>query len=150
LIPDPKSDGALGKAPMNWFDAKVGRYGGREFYSRSPFRHRRFRWSFVTLILVNAYAVFLVVRFWSRLSGWAIFWLAVALVATMRLFWVVYSSHESLRRLITGGELGRPQTESASDMLLGILAGVSNWALALGLAAVVALLLALFGELIRH
>ncbi len=139
-----------GKLPISWFGTRVGRYGGPEFYRRSPFLHRRFKWSFVTLILVNAYAIFLVVRFWSRFSTWVIFWLVVALVSTMRLFWVVYSSHESLRRLITDGKFVGPEKELAADIALGVLAGVSNWTLALGLSAAVAFLLALFGELTRH
>lgn len=138
------------KAPITWFDAGVRRYGGAEFYSQSPFRHRRFKWSFITLVLVNAYAVFLLVRFWSRFSAWVIFWLLVALIAAIRLFWVVYSSHESLRFLISDRKLDQTEKETTARVALGILAGVSNWALVLGLSSVVALLLALFGELTRR
>ena len=145
-----ESSRALNSRSISSFAARARRYGSSEFYSRSPFRHRFFRNGFITLILVNAYSVFLIARFWSRFSIWSIFWVVVALVGAIRLFWVVYSSHESLRLLYTEGTNDRRQSEIDRDMLLGLLVGISNWTLILGLATVVALLLALFGELIRH
>jgi hypothetical protein len=141
---------ALNNRSTSSFAARARRYGSAEFYSKSPFRHRLFRNSFITLILVNAYSVFLIARFWSRFSIWVIFCVVIALVGAIRLFWVVYSSHESLRLLFTERANDRRQSKIDYDMLLGLVAGISNWTLILGLATVVALLLALFGELIRR
>lgn len=145
-----ENDSSSSKLPGDWFGVRAGRYDGTESYWRqSLFGHRRFRWNFVTLVLVNAYAVFLLIRFWSRFSTWVVFWVVIGLVAAIRLFWVVYRSHESMRLLMADGKLDIVKG-STSDITLKMMAAISNWALTLGLSAVVAFLLALFGELIRH
>jgi di/tricarboxylate transporter len=136
--------------PANWFGVARDWLGTSEFYWRSPFRHRYFRWSFITLVLICAFVATMVAKSWTRISVFVVAWLVIALVFAIRLFLVVLRSHQALHLLLTSGQLERPEKGSALEIVLGVSANVSNWALALAFSSIIACLFALFAVLIEH
>ncbi len=136
--------------PANWFNIARDRLGTPEFYWRPAFRHRYFRWSFITLTLICIFVVVVAVKFWARISIFAVAWLAIALVFAIRLFFVVRRSHECLHLFLTSGQVQRPDKGSPLEVVLGVAADVSNWALALAYSSIIALLLALLAILAWH
>ena len=136
--------------PANWFNIARDHLGTPEFYWRPAFRHRYFRWSFITLMLICVFVVVVAAKFWTRISIFAVAWLAIGLVFAFRLFFVVRRSHECLHLFLTSGEIQLPEKGSPLEIVLGVAADVSNWALALAYSSIIAILLAMLAILVRH
>jgi di/tricarboxylate transporter len=136
--------------PANWFNVARDHLGTPEFYWRPAFRQRYFRWSFITLMLICVFVVVVAAKFWTRLSIFSISWLAIALVFAIRLFLVVRRSHECLHLFLTSGQVQPPDKGSPLEVVLGVAADVSNWALALAYSSIIALLMAMLAILAWH
>ena len=133
--------------PSNWFNVATDHLGTSEFYLRPAFRQRYFRWSFITLMLICVFVVGVAAKFWTRISIFAIAWLAVGLVFAFR---VVLRSHECLHLFLTSGAIHMPDKGSPMEIVLGVAADVSNWALSLAYSSIIAILLAMLAILASH
>jgi hypothetical protein len=133
--------------PAGWFHLAGAQMGDWTFYMHSPFRHRQFRWSFITLIVLGVVAIAFIQRGWSRISVLVILWLALALFNGVFLLLIVLRSHESLHLLLTSGQIEPPKEGSPLGIVLNVVADVSNWALALAFSSIGLCLLALIGML---
>jgi len=129
--------------PANWFNIARDHLGTSEFYWRPAFRNRYFRWSFITLMLICVFVVVVAVKFWTRISIFSVAWLVITLFFAIRLFILVLRSHECVHLLLTSGQVQRPDKGSHLEIVLGVAADLSNWALALAYSSIIALLLAL-------
>jgi len=101
-------------------------------------------------MLICVFVVVVAAKFWTRISIFAVAWLAIGLVFAFRLFFVVRRSHECLHLFLTSGEIQLPEKGSPLEIVLGVAADLSNWALALAYSSIIAILLAMLAILVRH
>jgi hypothetical protein len=136
--------------PANWFNSARSVLGTPEFYWQPAFRHKYFRWSFITLTLICVFVVSVVAKFWARISISGVAWLAIALVFAIRLFIVVRRSHARLHLYLTSEQVQRPDKGSTLDIVLGVAADVSNRELVLAYSSIIAFLMAMLAILAWH
>jgi hypothetical protein len=116
---------------------------GLEHYLHPPLRSRHVWFGFFVVIVLLAMAFAIVVKNWSRLSVFAIGWIAFSMIWVILLFRSVLRSHQSLQMMLAMRRIDRMDNESPLGEVLGMTGDFSNMALLSSFWSVLALLMAI-------